>query len=124
MKMAAAGIMESRVNRRSVQRMPLMILEVKGKKFDKVFIAQAEDLGPGGLRLASSAQLKVGDRFPIEFVLPDHESKIECSCEVAWKKEVGPASDGVGLRFVDLSPKAKSVIEAWVDKEEKKKAGS
>jgi len=64
------------VNRRRVPRVPIIVLEVKGKHFDKIFVAHADDLGTGGLRLSSS-HLQVGDRFPIEFVLPDLKTKIE-----------------------------------------------
>jgi Tfp pilus assembly protein PilZ len=105
-------------NRRGDARAPIVVLEVKGKAFDKIFVAHADNLGIGGLRLSSN-HLKVGDRFPIEFVLPDMETKIECFGEVVWKKEMGASSNGVGVRFVDLSSKAKGAIEKWIDEGER-----
>jgi len=111
-------VFKDRTNRRRAPRVPIIVLEVKGKTFDKIFVAHADDLGTGGLRL-SSDHLKVGDRFPIEFVLPDLETKIECFGEVVWKKEMGTSSNGVGVRFIDLSEKAKTSIESWIDKGEK-----
>ena len=107
-------------NRRNAPRVAIAVLEVKGKTFDKVFVAHADNLGAGGL-LLSSSHLKVGDKFPIEFVLPDLETKIECFGEVVWKKEMGTASSGVGVRFVDLSNKAKDAIESWIAKGEKRR---
>jgi len=104
-------------NRRLATRSPIVVLEVKGKSFDRIFVAHADNLGTGGLRL-SSDHLKVGDRFPIEFVLPDLETKIECCGEVVWKKDMGASSNGVGVRFVDLSEKAKDAIERWIAKGE------
>ncbi len=108
-----------RLSRRDFRRHPVMVLEVKGKQYNKIFVAYAENLGSGGIRLSSSQYLKVGDRFPIEFVLPDQVTKMECLCEVAWKKELGYNKDGVGVRFVDLSDQTKKVIGAWIDKEER-----
>ena len=105
------------VNRRDSARHPVMVLEVKGKTFDKVFVAYADNIGLGGLRMASSQSLKVGDRFPIEFVMPDAVTSVACSCEVAWKKEIGYNRDGIGIRFVDLSSKAKTVIGKWIDQQ-------
>ncbi len=98
-----------------------MVLEVKGKQFDKVFLAYAENLGLGGLRLTSSHPLKIGDHFPVEFVLPDQITKIACTCEVVWRYDSGSHSEGLGVRFVDLSQQLKKVIGTWIDEEEKKK---
>ena len=75
-------------NRRALPRKPVMVLEVKGQQYDKIFLAYAEDLGLGGLRLASSPTLKVGDHFPVEFILPDQITKINCTGEVVWRRAV------------------------------------
>lgn len=118
---------KTKVNRRQSPRIPFIVLEVKGKYSNKVFLAYAENISPGGLFLSSSQTLKVGDRFPIEFVLPDNKTKVRCTCEVAWKKKYdtdGIISEGVGVRFVDLASAQKKVISGWIDKEEKKKRGS
>ena len=111
-------------DRRALPRKPVMVLEVKGQQYDKIFLAYAEDLGLGGLRLASSPTLKVGDHFPVEFILPDQITKINCTGEVVWRRESGSYSQGVGVRFVDLSRPLKKVIGAWIDKEEKEALAS
>lgn len=111
-------------NDRVHQRTPFIILEVKGKHSNEVFLASAENIGPGGLFLSSSKKLKVGGRFPIEFVLPDKKTKIFCTCEVIWKKSyenIGLGSEGIGVRFVDMDPSQKKLISDWVDKKHKKK---
>lgn len=112
------------INRRQFQRSPFIVLEVKGKRSNKVFLAYAENISQGGLFLSSSQTVKVGDRFPIEFVLPDKKTKVRCTCEVVWKKKydkMGLVSEGVGIRFVDIDPMQKKVIGEWIDKKEKKK---
>lgn len=111
-------------NNRVHQRTPFIVLEVKGKHSNEVFLASAENLSPGGLFLSSSKNLKVGGRFPIEFVLPDMKTKIFSTCEVVWKKNynsVGLASEGIGVRFVDMDPSQKKTISDWVDKKHQKK---
>lgn len=118
---------KTKVNRRQSTRVPFIVLEVKGKHSNKVFLAYAENISPGGLFLSSSQTLKVGDRFPIEFVLPDNKTKVRCTCEVAWKKKYdtnGIISEGVGVRFVDIAADQKKIISGWIDKQEKKKRGS
>ncbi len=112
------------INRRQFQRTPFVVLEVQGKRSNKVFMAYAENISQGGLFLSSSQTLKVGDQFPVEFVLPDKKTKVRCTCEVAWKKrydKMGLVSEGMGIRFVDLDPAQKKVIGEWIDKGEKKK---
>ncbi len=117
-----APIQEKKVaNRRALPRKPVMVLEVRGHHFDKVFLAYAEDLGLGGLRLTSSPALKIGDHFPVEFVLPDQITKINCTCEVVWRREAGAHSEGVGVRFLDLTHQLKKVIGTWIDEEDRKK---
>ena len=115
---------KDRSNRRALPRKPVMVLEVKGQQHDKIFLAYAEDLGLGGLRLASSPTLKIGDHFPVEFILPDQITKINCTGEVVWRRESGAHSEGVGVRFVDLSQQLKKVIGSWMDQEEKEKKSS
>ena len=125
--MALTSQEEIEVNRRKAQRTPFIVLEVKGKRSNKVFLAYAENISQGGLFLSSSHTLKVGDRFPIEFVLPDDKTKIRSTCEVVWKKRydnMGLVSEGMGIRFVDIDSAQKKLIGQWIDKGEKKKRGS
>lgn len=112
------------INRRRFKRSPFIVLEIKGKHSNKIFLAQAENLSQGGLFLSSRQPLKVGDRFPIEFVLPDNKTKVTCTSEVIWKKRYntsGLASEGIGVRFVDLEPLQKELIGDWIDADEKEK---
>jgi len=106
------------INRRTLPRKPVMVLEVKGQQFDKIFLAYAEEISLGGLRISSSHPLKIGDHFPVEFVLPDQLTKITCTGEVVWRHN---HSDGIGVRFIDLSQQLKKVIGTWIDEEDKKK---
>jgi uncharacterized protein (TIGR02266 family) len=109
--------------RRSV-RSPLLVLEVKGKYYNKIFIGYTKNLSKDGLFLSSQQTLKAGDQFPVEFVLPDHTTRVNCTCEVVWTKtfrSMTGNSTGVGVRFVDLDEPQKRIIDDWVIRAEGKK---
>ncbi len=107
---------EARPERRRALRSPLLVLEVKGKHYNTIFVGQTGNISEGGLFLNAKRPLQVGDSFPVEFILPDNKTKISCTCEVVWTKRYGPGSEasGVGIRFVDLDDRKKKVIGDWV----------
>ena len=98
---------------------PLLVLEVRGKDYDRVFIGYAENLSLGGLMLSTPKQLKPGDRFPVQFVLPDRTATVSCTCEVVWKRgsHSGAPSKGVGLRFVGIGQEARKFLDQWIRRE-------
>ncbi|MHB8481414.1 MAG: PilZ domain-containing protein [Nitrospiria bacterium] len=109
--------------RRQSQRIPLVIMEVRGKQSDRVFLAYANDISEGGLSLTTENRLKVGDRFPIEMVLPDNKTVITCTGEVVWKKEItkgGIISQGVGVRFHHMEEGKKKAINKLIVPGDKK----
>ena len=109
------------INRRQHARQPFLVLEIKGSHSNKIFLAYAENVSQGGLFLSGKAPLKIGDRFPIEFVLPDNKTTVRCMSEVVWKKKYEQpglnSAEGIGIRFVDMEPAQKKVIGYWIDKE-------
>jgi hypothetical protein len=105
------------IERRKYLRSPLVILEVKWKQYDRIFMGKAEDLGTGGMKLSTDETLQVGTRFPIEFVLPGDRTAIRCTGEVVWRKiyvDQGEGSEDAGIRFTDLEPKQMRTIERWL----------
>ncbi len=109
------------IEKRGDLRSPLVVLEVKWKHYNKVFIAHASNISMGGLLLSADRPVQVGERFPIEFVLPDEKTKVSCAAEVVWTKRHGPegsASEGVGVRFVDIDDKKMKAIEQWIKRQE------
>ena len=99
-------------------------MQVKAKYYNKVFIGYTKNVSRNGLFLASGESLCVGDRFPVEFVLPDGQTKVNCHCEVIWTKEKKSGQDtscGVGVRFVDMEDSQKRLMEEWVIRSEMQK---
>ncbi len=120
------SIREKATDKRQYSRIPVLVLEVKGKHYDKVFFGYTADLGQGGLRLSTENAFNVGEQFPVEFILPDDKTKIQCMCEVVWgKRRVGSdlVSESLGIRFVDMNAAKKRIIGQWVKKNEKKTKG-
>ncbi len=108
---------KARMDERKSVRSPLLVLEVKGKHYNKIFIGYAKNISKDGLFLDARQSLKPGDQFPVEFVLPDGATKITCICEVVWTKQYSRASGGsrgMGVRFVKMAPSQKRIIEEWV----------
>jgi uncharacterized protein (TIGR02266 family) len=115
------------IERRQSQRIPLVVMEVKGKQANRLFLAYANDISGGGLSLTTESHLKVGDRIPIEMMLPDNKTKVSCTGEVVWKREImkdGIISQGVGVRFLDLEVGKKRAIEKLSQSDDKGKKGS
>jgi len=106
-------------DRRYLLPSPLLVLEVKGKGYERIFIGYAENLSLGGLMMSTPKRLKPGDQFPVEFVLPDRKTTVSCTCEVVWKRSDQPGAPptGVGLRFVGVGPAARKVLDQWVRRE-------
>jgi uncharacterized protein (TIGR02266 family) len=122
------GQIRAFIEKRKYLRDPLFVLEVKWKHYDRVFLGRAENISIGGMFMSSNRPLQVGERFPMEFILPDRKTKIGCTGEVVWTREYtseGAGSQGVGVRFVDLNAQKMKAIEQWIRKQEshpKKKA--
>lgn len=109
------------IEKRRSLRIPLFVLEVKWKKYNKLFIGQTENISMGGLFMSTDRPLQIGDQFPVEFVLPDRKTKINCTGEVTWTRpctEEEAGSEGVGVRFVDLNGVKMKAIGHWIRKQE------
>lgn len=110
--------------RRSI-RSPLLVLEVKGKYYNKIFIGYTENISRDGFFLTASQSLKVGDQFPVEFVLPDNTTKVTCICQVVWTRQFKSQSvnsTGVGVRFLNLDESQKKIIDDWIIQRESQRS--
>lgn len=94
-----------------------MVLEVRGRSYDKIFVGYAENISRSGLFLSASNPPAVGSTFPVEFVLPDNRTLVQCTCRVVWQHRYtssGRPSVGVGVEFLDLDGLKRSLIDQWV----------
>jgi len=80
-----------------------------------------QNISMGGLSMSTERPLNAGERFPIEFVLPDNKTKVTCTGEVTWTKlytSEGSGSEGIGIRFLDLDDRKMKAIGQWIKKQE------
>ncbi|MFQ5456168.1 MAG: PilZ domain-containing protein [Nitrospirota bacterium] len=109
------GMSSSKEKRRHKRlELPLLVLKIKGRHLDQVFFGYAQNISRDGLFVSSSNKFRIGERFPIEFLLPDNKTKVRCTCEVIWKKDYNNSKNiqpkGIGIKFVDLDNKKKEMI--------------
>ncbi|HEY4485980.1 MAG TPA: PilZ domain-containing protein [Nitrospiria bacterium] len=115
------------IEKRRSLRKPLFVLEVKWKQYDKVFIGHTNNISIGGMFMSTTRPVKVGEQFPVEFVLPDQKTKIQCTGEVTWTRpypQGGDGSEGIGLRFVNIDERKLKAIGEWLQRQEGPKKGA
>jgi c-di-GMP-binding flagellar brake protein YcgR len=77
------------------------------------------DVGLGGMRVYSDDGYAVGDRLEIDLLTADGDDFVTCLTEVVWIRELpsgSPAAFDVGLRFLEIPPAAKAMIEDLVSR--------
>jgi hypothetical protein len=73
---------------------------------------QPVDLSVGGVRIFSDQAFSPGEELKIEFFLPETEP-VTFTAEVIWVKDLpagDPARFDVGLKFVQLTPSAHTLL--------------
>jgi len=105
---AARALMktERRRNTRIAVRIPLVLDSGRGTRH-KLTTA---DLGEGGMAVSLPAGQKPTGVWQATFTLPDTQSPVDASVELAWEGRERQA----GLRFVSISDEATSAIQGWM----------
>lgn len=108
-----------KADKRKSLRTHLLVLKVQGKYSNKSFFGYAKNISQSGLFISSFTPKEAGERFPLEFTLPDTDIMIRCTAEVIWSRRFDPKMNyepGMGLKFLDLSEEKKKLIDDWVKK--------
>lgn len=75
------------------------------------------DVGLGGMRVYSDDDLEVGERLEIDLLTADGDDFVTCLTEVAWTRPLPPGEPArfdVGLRFLEIPERARTMIEDLV----------
>ena len=75
------------------------------------------DVGLGGMRVYSDEEFEIGRRMEIDLLLADGDDFVTCLSEVVWIRAIpggSPAPYDVGLRFLDVPPKARQMLEKLI----------
>jgi len=80
------------------------------------------DLSGGGLFVATHLIRPVGERVQLRLTLPTYREPIDAITEVRWVRAMalsgGGGEAGMGLKFLQLAPKAKEAIKAFLKQRE------
>ncbi len=88
-------------------------IRVRVESREQFVETQAANISAGGMFIQAPAPPSVGSRVLIEFLLPDDSVLCRVAAEVA-RSRPGEANDphaGMGVRFTQLDPKAKKVVQ-------------
>jgi uncharacterized protein (TIGR02266 family) len=97
-------------------------VEVTFESEHNFFTGLTQDLSGGGLFIATPTVRPVGEMIHVRFTLPTHYEVIEAITEVRWVRTSplpgGGGEAGMGLCFLQLAPRAKEAVKAFLKKRE------
>jgi uncharacterized protein (TIGR02266 family) len=111
-------------DRRRSPRSPTIVRQVNVEDGRKTFIGHLKNLSRGGMFIATMSAPGPGTTFEAEFVLPDTERVLRCTCRVVWRQAFSPAprtTPGMGVQFIELDHDTTAFIQKWVDTKPRRK---
>ena len=105
---------EAAPSRRASPRVSLAA-EVDLSSETNFFTGFSTDIATGGLFVATLDLAPIGTLVSVRFTLPGGE-EISAQGEVQWLRAIDEADrlPGMGIRFVELAPRAKAAIEEFI----------
>jgi len=104
--------------RRRYPRFPLCV-QVSHLSEHNFFTGFSEDIGEGGLFVATHSVFEVGHRFELELALPGQPTPWIVPCEVRWLRVYETANGlipGMGVRFLELTQEMREQIGRFMRK--------
>jgi len=105
-------------DRRANRRIELEV-EISLESDHNFYTGLTRDISSGGIFVATGVTYDVGSRVAISFTLPGRDEAISAEAQVRWVRDPrtmrtdGP--EGMGLKFVNLSPEARAAITEFLD---------
>lgn len=99
-------------DKRKQQRIPvdIWIEVVRGQE---TYFQRASNISVGGAYFGQTIPLPLGSRVALKFSLPNDAYEIHCWGEIVTAKDLG-----MGVTFVDISPKDRARIEKLIDSQD------
>jgi len=93
-----------------------MHVEVGLQSDNAFYTGLTQDIGQGGLFVATHDVRRIGERLTVKFTLPHREQAIVADTEVRWVRDrsTKDAPQGMGLRFLHLSPDNEAAITEFL----------
>jgi uncharacterized protein (TIGR02266 family) len=117
-----AKVAENIQNVRASERFDLEVT-VDLESDHNFYTGLTQNISAGGLFIATHHLRKIGDRITLKFTLPGSSKPVEVETEVRWIRENtalmrADGGTGMGVRFINLSPEAKTVIDGFLQSRE------
>jgi uncharacterized protein (TIGR02266 family) len=95
-------------------------VEVTFESEHNFYTAETRDLSLGGLFLATDVLRPVGECVRVHFTLPGSTEVLDAITEVRWLRTSNVNGDncGMGLQFLQMSPKTKKAVQEFAAKRE------
>jgi uncharacterized protein (TIGR02266 family) len=103
--------------RRAVPRHEVTV-EVTFESEHNFYKGRSQDLGGGGLFVATPVLRPIGECVRVRFTLPGNPEVLDAITEVRWLRDKNTAEGdvGMGLQFLQMSPKTKQAVKAFAAK--------
>ena len=108
-------------NQQNVRASERFDLEVKVdlESDHNFYTGLTQNISAGGVFIATHYIRRIGDRITLKFTLPGSDKTIDVETEVRWIRENTAlqrveGSQGMGVRFINLSPEASAAINAFI----------
>ena len=117
-----AKVAENIQNVRASERFDLEVT-VDLESDHNFYTGLTQNISSGGVFIATHHLRKIGDRITLKFTLPGSSKPVEVETEVRWIRENtalmrADGGTGMGVRFINLSPEAKTAIDGFLQSRE------
>ena len=114
-----AKVAQNQQHVRAAERFDLEV-KVDLESDHNFYTGLTQNISSGGVFIATSAIRKIGDRITLKFSLPGTNETLAVETEVRWIRENSAlhkveGATGMGVRFVNLSPAAATMIQKFVE---------
>lgn len=96
--------------RRRYYRCPLQVGVNISSSSRPDFVATAVNISEGGMAIATSVPLQVGERIGLQLRLPDIDCATRINGEVCWNDKAGR----IGLQFVHVPQTTLEALQSWL----------
>jgi len=105
--------------RRTVPRHEVAV-DVTFESEHNFYTGLTQDLGGGGLFVATGTLRPIGECVRVRLTLPGSPEFLDAIAEVRWVRptETVEGEAGMGLQFLQMSAKTKQAVKAFVEKRE------
>jgi uncharacterized protein (TIGR02266 family) len=106
-------------DRRSTPRHEVTV-QVTFESEHNFYTGLTQDLSGGGLFVGTHVLRPIGECVRVRFTLPGSSEVLDAITEVRWVRgtNTGAGDPGMGLQFLQMSPRTKQAVKEFLEKRE------